>query len=172
MKKNILTIVILALTIVNVILTSLIVFVVVPTTNKTNKLISNVASIIDLELESPYATSSPNNIKVTDIENYTFEDKLTLNLKGDANDSKEHYVVFQLSLSMNKQNEDYEKYKSKIEENESQITEIVADVFSSYTITEAKNQKSQIKEEVLGKIQEYFGSDFIINVAFGSIIFQ
>lgn len=167
MKKNILTIVILALALINLVLTSLIVFVVVPTSSKTNKIITDVASIINLELDD-----GANKVKVTDIENYTIEDKLILNLKHNLNEDKQHYVSLKLSLSMNKKNEDYEKLKPQIETNVTQITEIVSNVFSKYSLTEAQNNKDKIKQEVLEQIQTYFGSDFIINVAFGGIIYE
>ena len=51
MKKNILTIVIMASTLLNLILTIVIVFSVVPAMNKTGKLVDKVASVIDLEIE-------------------------------------------------------------------------------------------------------------------------
>jgi flagellar FliL protein len=171
MKKNILTVVILALGVINLILTSLIVFVVVPTTAKTNAIISNVATIIDLELEAPNENETE-KVKVTDIENYTIEEKQIINLKLDPQEGKKHYVSLQLSLSMNKTNEDYESLKPQVETSITQITEIVADVFSKYTYTEAQENKDQIKAEALKGIQDYFDSDFIIDVAFGSIIYE
>ena len=51
MKKNILTIVIMASTVLNLVLTIIMVFSIVPAMNKTNKLVDKVASVIDLELE-------------------------------------------------------------------------------------------------------------------------
>ena len=51
MKKNILTIVIMASTVLNLVLTIIMVFSIVPAMNKSNKLVDKVASVIDLELE-------------------------------------------------------------------------------------------------------------------------
>ncbi|BCN31525.1 flagellar basal body-associated FliL family protein [Anaeromicropila herbilytica] len=171
MKKNILTVVILALCIMNLVLTALIVFVVVPSTAKTNKVISDVATIIDLELDSP--KENPNeNVKVTDIENYTVEEKQVINLKIDPVDKQQKYVSLQLSLSMNKKNDDYATLQPEVEKNITKITEIVANVFSKYTKTEAQLHKDEIKAEVLKQIQDLFKSDFIIDVAFGSIIYE
>lgn len=169
MKKNILTVAILAISLINLILTCLIVFVVVPSTNKTNKIISNVASIIDLELKSP---DDKDQIKVTDIENYTVAEKQIINLKIDPADGKQHYVSLQLSLGMNKKNDDYAELQPQVETNINRITEKVADVFSNYTLTEAQNKKSEIKAEVLKDIQGIFDSDFIVDVSFGSIIYE
>ena len=50
MKKNIFSVIITALTVVNVVLTAILFFVMMPTFNKTNKLITQVASILDLEI--------------------------------------------------------------------------------------------------------------------------
>ena len=52
MKKNILTIVIMAASIINLILSAVLIFSVMPTMNKTSNLIDKVSSVIDLEIES------------------------------------------------------------------------------------------------------------------------
>ena len=51
MKKNILTIIIMASCLLNLILTAVIVFAVVPTMNKTSQLVDKVATAIDLETD-------------------------------------------------------------------------------------------------------------------------
>ena len=49
MKKNIFTIIIMALAVVNVVLTAVIVFTVVPSMNRTNNLIKQITQVIDLK---------------------------------------------------------------------------------------------------------------------------
>ena len=51
MKKNILTVVIMASCVINLVLTIVMVFSIVPAMNKTNKLVDKVASVIDLEID-------------------------------------------------------------------------------------------------------------------------
>ena len=51
MKKNILSVIIAALTVINVILTAIMFFVMLPTFQKTNNLITQVASVLNLELD-------------------------------------------------------------------------------------------------------------------------
>ncbi len=165
MKKNILTIIIMAVTLINTILLGVIIFSVVPTSNKTNQMMSKVASIIDLELESP----QNGGVEVADIVTYNIEDKLTLNLKKDA-DGKDHFAMLNISLSMNSKNEDYERLSGKVGENENAITEIVSDEFGKYTKDEVSLNKDAIKEQVIKRIQELFQSDFIINVSFGGMV--
>ena len=52
MKKNIFTIIIMALSCINVILTAVVVFTMVPAMNRTNNLVSQISQMVDLELEA------------------------------------------------------------------------------------------------------------------------
>ncbi len=168
MKKNILTIIIMAVTLVNTVLIAILIFAIVPTSNKTMKLIDRVNTIVDLELESPEGNLA--EISLSDIVAYNISDKLTLNLKSD--DGENHYAILKVSLSMNSKNEDYETLSLKIQENENAIKEIVSDEFGKYTKEEVMTNKNLIKDQIIVRIQEYFRSDFIINVSFGDLITQ
>jgi flagellar FliL protein len=168
MKKNLLTIIILALAFINAVLSALIIFVIVPTSNKTNKIVNRVASIIDLELENP--KDGDMNIGVSDIETYTLEDKLQINLA--KSDDDEHFAILSVSLSINLKNEDTPQLQEYIVKNEAAITEIVTDEFSKFTINNVKENKNVIKQQILVRIQELFNSDFIINVSFGNIVYK
>ena len=46
------------------------------------------------------------------------------------------------------------------------IKDIIFSVFANYTMEEAKANSNQIKAEILEKIQELFGSDFIFGVSY------
>lgn len=168
MKKNILTIIILAMSLINIVMSAVLIFVVVPTSNKTNNLVSKIASIIDLELESPVAGEA--EISVSDITTHPIADKLTINLK--ESDDLSHYAVVIVSLSINNKNEEAATLEPFITDNENAIKEIVTEEFSKFTIDEVINNKSVIKENILTRIHELFNSDFIINVSFGNIILQ
>ena len=52
MKKNIFTIIVIALCVVNLVLTSVMLFVMLPAFSSMNKVITQVATILNLELES------------------------------------------------------------------------------------------------------------------------
>lgn len=168
MKKNILTIIILAMCLINIVLSAVLIFVMVPTANKSVALINKVAQIIDLELESP--DDSIANIGVSDIETYLVEERLTCLLA--KSDDEDHYAVLYLSLSLNKTHDDYLDLKDYIKNYENNIKEIVSDEFARYTVDEAKLMKDKIKDQVRIRIQELFQSDFIINVSFGNIMFS
>lgn len=168
MKKNILTIIIMAIVLINTVLTGLLIFTIVPTANKTNKLVDKVASIVDLELQSPNADD---NLGVEDITPYNFEEKLTVNLK--STDQTEHYMTMKVSLSRNNKSKDFEKYNNElIKENEIQIKEIISNELSKYTKDEVQTNIDKIKEDILTQIQEYFKSDFIVRVAFGNMLLE
>jgi flagellar basal body-associated protein FliL len=165
MKKNILTIIIMAITLINTVLLVLMIFTVIPAANKTSRLIDKVASIVDLELESP--EDEGEDFTVSDIETYNIEEKLTINIK--STDGKNHYALMNVSLSMNSKNKDYETLSPKIQENENAIKEIVQEEFAKYTADEINTKKTEIKEQVIARIRELMQSDFIINVSFGSM---
>lgn len=170
MKKNLMSIIVIALCAINVIFSAVLVFVVVPTSNKTNKLITQVASIIDLELESPEGEAA--NVRVEDISIHNIEDELTITLKGNEGDTKSHFALLSVSLSLDTTNKDYETLSPTIATNESIIKEIVNNVISNYTANEVLTNKEEIKEEVLAQLRDYFKSNFIINVSFSNLIVQ
>ena len=171
MKRNLLTIIILALGILNMVLTAVIVFAVVPTTMRTNTLISKVASTIDLELESPDA-DNPNKIDIADIEVYNIPEDMTINLTKEPNDTKSHYALVSVSLSINTKSEDYKTLQPTIATNETSITEIITDEFSKYTVSTVKANKENIKAEILKQLQEMFKSDFIVSISVGKIVVE
>lgn len=169
MKKNILTIIIMAITLINTVLLGLLIFTIVPAANRTNQLVAKVASIVDLELESPDAAETV--VSVSDIVTYDIPDKLTINLKSGENDSDaKHYAIVYVSLSMNSKNDKYATLQPKVEENVNPIKEIVTEEFAKYTMDEVEANKNSIKEQVITRLQDMFQSDFIINVSFGNII--
>ncbi|MDF2944502.1 MAG: putative rane protein [Herbinix sp.] len=168
MKKNILTIIIMAIALINTVLLAVLIFVIVPTSNKTTQLVAKVASIIDLELEAPEVGAA--EVAVSDINTYEITDKLTINLK--KTDETIHYALLNVSLSINSKHKDTATLEPKIELNENEIKEIVTEEFGKYSIDDVIDNKNTIKEQVLIRIQEHFRSDFIINVSFGNIILQ
>ena len=169
MKKNMLSVIILALCLVNTILSALVVFVVVPTSQRTDKLITEVASIIDLELEGEGASK----IDIASIESYKVEEKKTMNLKMSEN-GKEHYAVMDyVALSINMGSEDYERLQPLLATQNSAIMDIVDSVMSRYTYEEAINNREQMKEEILEELKKHFGSlDFVIGVTLGNLLFS
>ena len=93
MKKNLMSVLILALVLVNLILTGILTITILPQTKKSNELVNKVCSAIDLELESGDGTESA-SIPMDQVETYKIEDAMTINLKTGA-DGETHYVKLQ-----------------------------------------------------------------------------
>ncbi|WP_167956868.1 flagellar basal body-associated FliL family protein [Anaerosporobacter faecicola] len=171
MKRNILTIVILALSIVNLVLTAVIVFSVVPNVNKTNNLIDQVAQIINLDLEAQNGNEKV--ITVDDLENYDLDEELVINLKKDSDSSKERYaVVSKISISLYKGVDDFSKVKKNIEASTSNVYDIIRKSFSNYTKDEAKLNEDVIKENIIKMLNEKYGDKVVQDIAFGSLVYQ
>jgi len=166
MKKNILTIIILAIVLINAILTGVLIFVIVPASNKTTRLVNRVAQVIDLELDEMDAAKE---ISVADLVTFKLDDELTVNLKN-SGDGQTHYALVPVSLSINSKHADYDIYYAKMQDYEGVIKEIIADEIEKYTKDEVLEKKDEIKKAVLTRLHEYFKSDFITNVNFGNMV--
>lgn len=169
MKRNILTIIIMALCLVNLVMTALLIFTIVPTTKKTDALISQVASVIQLELKG-YEDASYN---VEDVENHKIEESLTKNLKV-GEDGKVHFAVLDyVTVTLNKKSEDYGTLKALLDSQNSKIMDIVGTILTQHTYEEAVSNQSEIKKEALEQLRKHFGSsDFIVDIYFGNFVCQ
>lgn len=171
MKKNMLTIVVIALSAINLVLSAVLVFAVVPASNKTSRLVEQVSSIINLELES-VSGEAVENVNPADVENYKIDQKLTFNLMR-SGDGSDHYAALDsISLSINKASKDYSKLNSTIAANESFITDIVSEVVSSYNYDDAIASREEMKAKILEKVQGHFKSNFIFSVSLNNLCFQ
>ena len=108
MKKNLLAVIILALVLVNLILTAVLVFSIIPQTKKSNELIDQVCAAINIELEGGQNKDS-SAVPIEEIAVYNITDNFTVNL-ADNGDGKKHYAVFSVGLSVNKTSESYATY--------------------------------------------------------------
>lgn len=171
MKKNILAIIILAATVINLTLTAVSLFVVIPSTKRTDNLVKKVVSIIDLELESPIPGLINNGISIEDIEPYKVED-ITVNLKKSASDTKAHYAAVSCSLSLNKKEKDYAKKYPLLEQQEGYIREVIQTEIGNYTFDTVLENKDNIKKAIQETLIAKFNSEFIIGISFSSFIVE
>ena len=170
MKKNLITVITLALVVVNLVLTVILTITILPETQKANELITKVCSAIDLDLESGSATSNA-NITIDQIEVYNIDDEQTINLKQDG-DGKDHFAMLTVSISMDTKNSDYKDLKPQVEEKVNLIKGDINNIVSQYTIDEIKNNQSAVQDEILKDLQKMFGSDFIVAVGFPTAQYQ
>ncbi len=171
MKKNITTIIIMALVTINLVLTGIIMFVMVPSLNKVNTLVTKVSNIIDLELENP--DENDGEVSMADREDKTIEDSTYITLKQDT-DGKPHMgVIDSITLTLNKNAKSYDDVSEAFESNKTYIKDIISNIYSQYTITEAQASINEIKQKALEQISAHFdNADCFLNIGFGNLRFQ
>ncbi len=173
MKRNLISILILALLIVNVVLTAIMMFSVTSTSKKTAALVDSISGAIALELTDPNAAavSSGPAVPMDQIEVYSVPDSMTIPLKI-GEDGQQHYCVVEVSLSINTNDKDYKTYGSDLTSQVSLIKSEIINVIGSYTLEEAQADQEGMKNEILARIQKLFNSQFVFAVSFSSIMYQ
>ncbi len=174
MKKNLMSIIILALLVVNLILTGIMMFSVVSVSNKNAKLVGEIAAVLSIETGSGEETDNgPVNVSIDNTDVYVISGQMTIPfLLGE--DGKAHYFVVTVSLSMNKKDPDYKAYGTaeELAAKESLIKTEIQSVISSYTMEQYQANQELIREEVLERIQELYDSKFIFNVNFSDYLYS
>ncbi len=167
MKKNLITVIILALVVVNLVLTAVLAITIIPETQKANELITKVCSAIDLDLQAG-DTAGSLSINVSDMQDYAVNggETLTINLV-------DGYAVLGISLSLDMTNEDYVTYGSgDLSQQDNIISDKINTVVKKYTVQEMIENEDAIKEEILEELQTLFKSAFIVRVNFSSATYQ
>jgi flagellar FliL protein len=171
MKKNLISIGIFALLIVNTVLTAILMFSVVSTNKKTAALVGDIATAINLELVD--GSSAPgeeeHQISISDIDSQTIPD-LTIPLKAGA-DGKTHVGIVSVTFSLDKTHPDYKTYGEGFQTNADLIKGEIINVVSGYTYEESSNTQAMC-DGILAKVQALYGSDFITRVTFSNALFQ
>lgn len=163
MKRNLLSVLVLALLVVNIVLTAILMFSVVGTNNKVASLVTDIGTILQLEMGG--ANGEAEELHVEDIEMYNIPESMTIHLKT-AEDGKDHYCIVSVALSVNTKHDDYKKHGETIGNYESLIKGEVDQVIGNYTKEEAEANKEAIADEILTRIQELYDSTFIVDVVF------
>ncbi len=171
MKKNLLSIVILGLLIVNVVLTSVMLFSVTGTMKKTATLIDSISVALKLEMNEGISQAKAQNVPMEDIAVHQIAEEIRVPFAVGA-DGKEHFCQVSVSLSMNTKADGYKDYGETVAEKEDLIRGEIVSVISSYTIEEAKADTDAMRNAILERIQQMYDSDFIFNVVFREIYFQ
>lgn len=171
MKKNLISIVILALLVVNIVVSSITLLSVSGTNRKTAALVTDIAAAINLDLGGQTEEEKQEvTVSMADVVTYDITD-LTVPLKKGENDEKEHYAMLSVTLSMNSKDKDYKTY-GDLSTRESLIKGEINDAVSQHTADEARENSHAIEEEILQRVQAMFDSQFIYDVTFSSILIQ
>lgn len=174
MKKNLMSVIILALVAVNLVLTGIIMFSTVSANRKTIALVDDIAAILNLELEKPAegeADAEETMVLPENSEVYDIADSMTVALKA-SGDGKDHYAMCSVSFSINKEHPDYKTYQPMLATKESKIKSEIIEVVGQYTKEEAQANVHGIETAILAKVQAMFDSDFVYEAYFRDIKFQ
>lgn len=169
MKKNLITVLILALCVVNLILNIIIVFVCMPSAKKTNNLITEIAQVLNLELESQHdkPTVALENMAFINVE------AQVVNLKDDGSGDK-HYVQMGLTLGLDSSSEDYASLSTALTDSSGMVFDEARNIVQNYTYAEIAEPatKERIKEQILSSLQNKYGTSSIYSVSFSKFTTQ
>lgn len=170
MKRNLISIVILALLIVNIALTAIMMFSVVSTNRKTAALVTDITSAISLDLKSEEGMAEA--VPMENTETYTIADMIIPLKKSTVADdgegagdvAKDSYAQLSLTLSMNSKHKDYKSYGEAMESREELIKGKVFELVSKHTREELEADPEALRGNILKTVQGLFNSDFIFDV--------
>ena len=172
MKKNLLSILILALLIVNIVLTTILLISVAGPSKKTANLVDTIATVMNLELTGAGGEEQETKPEVSLADTYVYNitGNLTIPLAKDAN-GKQGYMIFNIAFSCNTKHPDYKTYSETLSTYEPLIKDAVGNVISPHTEEECRANMDKMKEEILDAVNKLFDSDFIYNVALSEVKF-
>ena len=173
MKKNMILVIILALLIVNIVLTGITMFSITSTNRKTAAVVSDIATALSLDVANA-ADETAGTESTVSLENtavYNITDSMTIQLKS-GEDGKPHYCVATVSISMDTTNPDYTTYSATMSDKEGLIKNEINEAFASYTMDEAQADPDAVRADIVQRLQKLFNSKFIYDVAFSSLIYQ
>ena len=173
MKRNLISVMILALLIVNIVLTAIMMFSVTSTNQKTADLVGDIASAINLDIQGVGGGAA--SVSLENTETYTIADmQIALKKSVDENGvpvEEDHFAKISVVISMDKTHEDYATY-SDLSLREDLIKGKISDVVGQYTIEEAKANPQAISSAILSSIQELYSSNFIFDVTLISPLYM
>ncbi len=180
MKNNLLTIIIMALLIVNIIMTGIMMISFMGTNKKTADLVSDIAAVLNLELgvdEGEEEAEVPMSQQIP----WAMEGAMTIPLQseqifdadGNVTNTKEHYIMFNVSFSLNTKGDGYKAYGESFGNYESLIEDAINSTVSKHTIDECRNDFETVREEMLEAVRGLFDkNEFIYKIAISEIRYQ
>ncbi len=180
MKKNILTIVVIALCLINLALSAVIVFSIVPMANRSNELITQVASVINLELEDPKAETVTGDVPVADREELApiagsaDGEDITVNLKADGTGQNHVAMYNAITIIVNKKAKDYKDVTALITTNNTWINNCVSTALANRTYEDLQSDtdRSDLYADIVEQLNTYFNTTMICDVIVNGIKYQ
>ena len=172
MKKNLLSVLILVLLIVNIALSAVMMTNVISTNQKTAALMDSIGAAMKLELYTPGAGAE---VALADTDTHVMDQMaIPLNMTNPdgTTASKQAYLVFNISLLMDKTHEDYAELGERVKSGEynSMIEDAIQSVVSNYTEEECRASfTGDIRNEILTAIQDLVQSKCIYGITLSNI---
>ncbi len=171
MKKGVINLLILALVLINLVLTAVLIFTFVPSVNRTNNLVDKICKIIDLDVNGEDGDNK--DVPIEDLEYIpvVFSESKTeqvFNLKSTGD--KASHIKLSVILAINTRHSDYAQKSNALNSAMTYISGSIGDIVMEYTSAQANTAKKEMERKVLKMLQEYFDSDFIYDVSFSQFI--
>ena len=165
MKKNLLSVLLLVLMIVNIALSAVMMVSVTGTNKKTAELMDSIGMAMNLELYTP---GTAPEVSMSDTETHVME---TMTILLADSGGKQSYIVFDISLLLDKTHEDYAKYSGEtISSYDTMVTDAVSQIVSNYTEEQCRASfTGDIRNEMLTSIQNMFQSKVVYGITLSNI---
>ncbi len=168
MKKNLLSILILVLLIVNIALTSVMMISVISTNKKTAELVTSIAMAMHMELYTPGGEAAT-EVPISETETYVMAEMMIplafSTVVGEdgsiTTSSKQNYIMFTPSILQNKDLGGAEKMAAV----DSVIQDVINSVVGQHTLEDCQSDFESIREEILKEVQSLFDSSFVYKIA-------
>lgn len=179
MKKNLFSIIIIALLVVNIVMTGIMMISMMGTNKKTADLVSDIAAVLNLELgvgeeeaevEIPMSQQYIWNLEGT--MTIPLQSEPVYDAEGKVTGSKDHYIAFDISFALDMKGEGYKEYGENIANYESLVKDAVTATVSKHTIEECRNDFDTVRDEILVAVQDLFDKEFVYKVAINGIKYQ
>ncbi len=169
------TVIILALLVVDLALTAIMMFSVTSTAKKTANIVDQIAAVLNLELEPSTGETETPQISITDTAFYDLP-QMTIILAPTEGDSKTHAAIVTVTVWMNTKHADYKETGAAVAGGtyDSAIQPIINSIISRCDYATASGSAGQdaICASILKEVQSTFGSDFVYNISLKSIMTQ
>ena len=153
MKKSMLNVIILALVLVNLVLTVILTFSLVSTNKKTNSLINKVAQIIDLDVAGGVKNNDSTDIIVSYVDN-----------------GKTRYAVLSVSVGLNSKAKDYSTVSTSVDNGMKVLVNKITNEANKYTYSTISANKSTMETDLLKEFQELFKTETIQSVLINIVV--
>ena len=172
MKKSMLNVIILALVLVNLVLTVILTFSLVSTNKKTNSLINKVAQIIDLDVAGGVSNNNSStgsgieNVSYIDIKNNDSTDIIV----SYVDNGKTRYAVLSVSVGLNSKDKDYSTVSTSVDNGMKVLVNKITNEANKYTYSTISANKSTMETDLLKEFQELFKTETIQSVLINIVV--